>query len=72
MSNFAMHIRSVNLHIQVIQHHHLTAAIVILITFIRYTTLLFSRATLGTDISKQVEEDSIKVPKLRKILQLAS
>ncbi|KAI6065257.1 Netrin receptor UNC5A isoform X1 [Aix galericulata] len=30
------------------------------------------KAPLGTDISKQVEEDSIKVPKLRKILQLAS
>ncbi|KAM9189105.1 tRNA N6-adenosine threonylcarbamoyltransferase, mitochondrial isoform 1-T3 [Mergus octosetaceus] len=30
------------------------------------------KAPLGTDISNQVEEDSIKVPKLRKILQLAS
>uniref|UniRef100_A0A8B9TKA5 N(6)-L-threonylcarbamoyladenine synthase n=1 Tax=Anas platyrhynchos TaxID=8839 RepID=A0A8B9TKA5_ANAPL len=30
------------------------------------------KAPLGIDISNQVEEDSIKVPKLRKILQLAS
>lgn len=30
------------------------------------------KAPLGTDISNQVEENSIKVPKLRKILQLAS
>jgi len=28
--------------------------------------LLFSRAPLGIDISKRVEEDSIKVPKLKK------
>lgn len=34
--------------------------------------ILFSRAPLGIDISKRVEEDSIKVPKLKKIRWLAS
>lgn len=34
--------------------------------------ILFSRAPLGIDISKRVEEESIKVPKLKKIRWLAS
>lgn len=34
--------------------------------------ILFSRAPLGIDISKRVEEESIKVPKLKKIRWFAS
>lgn len=34
--------------------------------------ILFSRAPLGIDISKRVEEDSIKVPRLKEIRWLAS
>lgn len=50
---------------------HLCDMAMTILIFNKYI-ILFSRAPLGIDISKRVEEDSIKVPKLKEIRWLTS